>query len=228
MFYDLAQPKKYPIMRNAFPKFRKFNYSVKKQFSYHYFVLFLVGSIIISNTAQAQQEEVKQRIAAFEELLKEDYIKKTFNISDRDLGEINKTEPIEVLDYMYKSKEKKKNQYDNMGYEQLFISMYMFEDEFKREIAMEYWFKNFIRGLSIKPGKNVKFYDGAQPTLIMINKDHIIILQAKCKYFSEDSWYLWKKSFIKAFEETKSTLIEIKCDGPLEWGLTIPETKRKK
>lgn len=176
----------------------------------------------------AQMEEIKQKVGAFEELLKEEYVKKTFNIADKDLGDIAKTDPVEILDIMYKSKEKKRNQYDNMGFEQLFISVYLYEDEFKKEVAMEWWFKNFIRGLSIKPGKNIKFYDGAQPTLIMINSDHIIILQAKCKFYSEDSWYLWKKSFIKAFEETGSSLIEIKCDGPLEWGLTIPELKKKK
>lgn len=190
--------------------------------------------LLTSFTLQAQDAEkrdekgadFKAEIEQFVAELSSDYEKKTLNLRKREIGSLE-NEPFAWKEYfMLESKEEFEN---NLGYtteREYFFLFYHYATVEDRQYALKYWLEDFIEGEQVRPGRPVRTYDYAIPTLILINPTNIIILNYECKYYDEYDFDDWKDQMIETFGDRAETMvIEIECGGPLKWSLNAPDPK---
>lgn len=67
----------------------------------------------------------------------------------------------------------------------------------------------------------------AVPTIILINPQSIVVCSFDCKYYTEEHFEHWKEVVWNNFaaDEDRSMMIEILCDGPVEWTENAPDPK---
>lgn len=196
-----------------------FSYSVPKV------MVMLTLSLLATTQSLAQEEELRQKISAFVDDHIDRYEKKYLNVSDRELGDIEGS-AFEWKDlFMLKSNEKKVNSIGNKGYEKIYFTFYYYYNLEDRQYALRHWLKNFIDGKNVRPGRPVRQYDSATPTIILINDQNIIICNYKCSDFSEENYKYWRKTLLNYFKEGNTMVIEIGCRGPLEWTRNAPDPK---
>tara|TARA_R110002124_G_scaffold128408_2_gene289281 strand:- start:101 stop:700 length:600 start_codon:yes stop_codon:yes gene_type:complete len=191
----------------------------------------LILSIIIvlnSNFSHAQTEELKQKLTAFASDHEADYEKKYLNIADRELGSIDDTEYEWKDKFMLKSKEKKESDLGRKSYHKFYFSFYAYETFADRQYALKDWMADFIEGQSIRVAKDMKKYEYATPTIILINKTEIMICNYNCSIYSEENFKYWRKTLLKYFQTDDTMVIEIGCEGPLEWTKNAPDPKNRK
>lgn len=182
---------------------------------------FLLNSL----TVNAQHEELKQQIEAFVSSKTADYEKKYLNETEPDYGELANTN-FNFHDYFeLKAKERTENSLGNNVKVRLNCSFYAYENETERNYALSFWFKNFIEAKRITPGREVRTYKGASPTIIIINEDNICIINLSCYDADPDFLKEIRKEFMKYFSTPESMVIEIDCDGPLKWTKNPPDPK---
>lgn len=202
---------------------------MKRFFSYHNYLLAL--TVLFSPGLQkgfAQHEELKQKISAFTADHVEDYDKKYLNIADREMGDIDNSSYSWKDEFMLKSKEKLENSIGNKSYRKFYFSVYAYETLEDRQYALKYWMENFIEGKSIRPGRPVRTYPYASPTIILINDREIVIGNYKCRDYTNENFEYWKDSMEKYFGNENTIVIEILCDGPLEWTKNSPDPKNRR
>ncbi|MCH8554806.1 MAG: hypothetical protein LAT76_06585 [Schleiferiaceae bacterium] len=187
-------------------------------------ILFTALSLLLLSSYNTEEEDLKQRIAAFIESESENYEKKYLNIADRDIGDIEGSR-FEFSDkFMLRSTEKAENNLGNKVKEKLYFSIYYYESETDRDYAMKHWTKNFIDGGQLRVGRNARSYPNATPTIIIINKQDICILNYACSFYDYDSFKSWRNKMLKFFGDPEtSVVVEIRCDGPVDWTLNAPE-----
>ena len=182
---------------------------------------FLLNSL----TVNAQHEELKQQIEAFVSSKTAEYEKKYLNETEPDYGELANTN-FDFHDYFeLKAKERTENSLGNNVKVRLNCSFYAYENETERNYALSFWFKNFIEAKRITPGREVRTYKGASPTIIIINEDNICIINLSCYDADPDFLKEIRKEFMKYFGTPESMVIEIDCDGPLKWTKNPPDPK---
>ena len=186
-------------------------------------ILFLLSASI----SFAQSEELKQKISAFKSDL-EAYEMKYLNINDRDLGSIDQTGYDWKDEFMLKSKEKEENNIGNKSYAKYYFSIFAFETLEDRQYGLKDWMANFINSEAIRPGRDMRTYPEATPTIILINDLEIITCNYKCSDFSDDGFYHWKDMLLKYFGADNTIVIEIMCDGPLKWTKNAPDPKDRR
>lgn len=185
----------------------------------------LFFSLLISLTSTAQHEELKQKIDAFVSAKADDYEKKYLNVTEPDYGELASTN-FDFHDYFeLKAKVRTENSIGNNVKVRFNCSFYAYENENERNYALSFWFKNFIEAKRITPGREVRTYYGATPTIIIINQDHICIINLSCFDSDPDLLREISKEFMKYFGTPDSMVIEIDCDGPLKWTKNPPDPK---
>lgn len=191
--------------------------------------LYLLALVTTSLFATAQNtDELKQRLEAFVADHSEDYEKETLNIGNPEIGDIDETE-FEFSDkFMLKSKERKMSNLDREKYERIYINAYAYYDEFERDYAMKHWLKNFIEGQSIRPGRDVRSYEYATPTIIVINEDNIVVMNYECAFYDRDTFHAWREKMLSYFGDPNSVMIEIGCGGPLTWTKNPPDRSDKR
>lgn len=190
---------------------------------------FLLWSFLLlfSAVAFGQSSEMKQKIEAFHSDHSSAYSMKYLNIDKRELGSIYEQEVEWKDEFMLKSKEKEVNNLGNKSYAKFYISIFGFETEEDRQYSLKYWLENFIEGKSVRPGRVVRSYDYAVPTIILINQMSIITVSYDCSDYSDENFEFWKKEVLTYFGEENSMMIEILCDGPMEWTLNAPDPKTR-
>ena len=190
--------------------------------------LFLASVVLMSlkpTELCGQVEELKQKVEAFKSEFSENYELKYLNIADRDLGMIDDTFPAWKDKFMLKSKEKSENNLGNRSYAKFYFNIYAYESLKDRQYALKDWMESFLEGESIRPGRDMRTYDYATPTLILINDQEIIILNYKCSDYSEDNFEFWQDELLKYFGADNTMVIEVLCGGPLEWTKNAPDPR---
>ena len=180
---------------------------------------------VISN---GQTEELKQKLTAFVADHDANYEKKYLNIADREIGSIDETSYSWKDEFMLKSRGKAENNLGNNSYQKFYFSFYAYETVTDRQYALKDWMANFIEGKSIRAGRPMRKYEYATPTLILINDKEIMVCNYKCSDFSEDNFKYWRKTLLKYFGEDNTMVIEIECNGPLEWTKNAPDPRNRR
>lgn len=176
----------------------------------------------------SQTEELKQKLSAFASDHEADYEKKYLNIADRELGSIDETDYQWKEKFMLKSNEKKESDLGRKSYHKFYFSFYAYETDEDRQYALKEWMGNFIEGQSIRAGRDKKKYEYATPTIILINKKEIMICNYNCSIYSEENFKYWRKTLLKYFQTDDTMVVEIGCEGPLEWTKNPPDPKNRK
>lgn len=184
--------------------------------------------MIVAAPSIAQHEELKQHIAAFVEAKAANYEKKTLNVSEPKLGELPNTN-FEFHDFfVLRANEKSVNSLGNTKKMKLNCSFYAYESQEECDYALSFWFKNFIGGQRLTPGRPLRTFKDAQPTVIVINPTNICIISFDCYSYDLDLYRELRKDMLSFFGNDQSMVIEIKCDGPLDWTKNSPDAKDPK
>jgi hypothetical protein len=179
-----------------------------------------------SQTTKVLSDSLKSQITLFINDHSPTHEKDYLNITNRELGGLEEEVFMWSDKFRLESLEEFKN---TLGYNterKIYFNFYFYETETDRQYALKNWMDNFIEGKSIRVSRPVRTYSYATPTIILINKQSIIICNYECKYFDEDNYDFWKKSLMQYFGNRRETmLIEIECEGPLEWTKNAPDPK---
>lgn len=188
--------------------------------------IFLLPMLFFGFTGEPSSE-FQQLIDAFVTDHKEKYELKTLNVKQPNIGDIENTSYYWKREFYLKSHEKMENNLGQKRYQKLYIGIFGYETETDRKYALKYWMDNFIEGESIRRSRMVRNYKYATPTHIMINDKQIIIANFKCKDYDYDQFDYWGETLEKYFGEDESMMIEVECDGPLEWTKNAPDPKSR-
>lgn len=172
----------------------------------------------------AQNAEFNQLFTAFKEDVQRNYEWKKLNVRQPEVGDIENTAYEWKEEYDLKSLEKSENNLGRKGYKKLYFAMYGYETLLDRKYALKYWMENFIDGERIRR-RDMRSYDDANPTVVIIRKTEIIILTYRCKDYDYRSFDDWADKMYKYFKSDNSILMEIACDGPLKWTRNAPDPR---
>lgn len=191
---------------------------------------FLVLLILTTSSGVFAQNDsivtaLKSQLDGFLALRDEGYELRDLNMSPRPIGGIYDTDPLWHYPFMLKSKERTTNNLGQQSKGRTYIDLFAYANPLDRQYALKYWMENFIEGEEIRPARTVRNFRYALPTLILINAQSIIVANMACKYYSEEQFEAWKEDMLKAFGAEETMVIEIRCDGPLEWTENPPDPK---
>ncbi len=192
------------------------------------FPVSLVFFLSFSGGLNGQTEELKQKLSAFVADHDANYEKKYLNIADREIGAIDETTYSWKDEFMLKSRERIQDNLGNKSYEKFYFSFYAYESVTDRKYALKDWMENFIEGKSIRAGRPMRKYEYATPTIILINDTEIMVCNYRCSDFSEDNFKYWRKALLKYFGRENTMVIEVECNGPLEWSKNAPDPKNRR
>lgn len=181
--------------------------------------------LCLNSTGTAQVEDLQSRVDSFKKVHSEAYELKYLNIAERDLGVIDDTYPAWKDKFMLKGKEKSLNNLGSKSYPKFYFNIYAYETLKDRQYALKDWMEKFLEGESIRPGREMRTYDYASPTIILINDTEIIIANYKCSDFSEDNFEFWLDELEKYFGADNTMVIEVLCGGPLKWTENPPDPR---
>lgn len=191
------------------------------------YLLTLVAWLFFYLPLFAQADTLKDQIQAFENSLSAKFKKEYLNIAKRDLGGIDQTSFEWREQFLLEAKEKAE---DNLGSNRRFkyyIDIYKYATETDRQYALKYWLEDFIEGEELRPGRDKRSLRYATPTLILINPTNIIICNYDCRYYSYEDFDVWKDRLLEHFETSETMVIEVLCDGPVEWTKRAPNPKNR-
>jgi hypothetical protein len=177
---------------------------------------------------KAQHEELKQSINAFVDSKSKSFEKKYLNQTEPDYGELANTNFTFHDFFELRAKERTENSLGNRVKMKYNCSFYAYENGTERDYALSFWFKNFIDGKRITPGREVRTYKGTEPTIIIINATSVCIINFSCYDFDPESFRDLRKEMLAFFGNDESMVIEIQCDGPLKWTKNPPDPKDRK
>ena len=175
----------------------------------------------------SQHEEFKQNVNSFVAEADSAFEKKELQISTQDIGVIGEQEHDWTTTFLLKAKSKKLNNIGNKAFAKYYFSFYTYPDVTERDYAMKYWLADFINGEAVRPGREMRTYPEAQPTVIIINETSIAILTYSCKWEDEygEAFDEWRKTMLTWFGSPASVVVEVGCDGPLKWSKNPPDAK---
>jgi len=182
-------------------------------------------SITLFECSGQDDSEFRQKIEAFVNDHANDYEKRTLNLADRDLGAIDQIDNKWKEEFQLRSLDKEEN---NLGYNKkakYYFSFFVYETKTDRQYALKDWLEHFINDQEIRVSRPVRTYKYATPTIILINDTQIITCNYKCSDYSEQNFKDWRKKLLTYFGEENTMVIEVLCDGPLEWTKNAPDPK---
>jgi len=191
------------------------------------FLTLLFSAILMllsSPDLRAQSAEFEQLLSAFQGELQAQYEFSTLNVSQPEVGDIENTEYLWKKEYQLKSHEKKNNNLNRKMYEKLYLGIYGYDSPTDRQYALQYWMKNFIEGESIRR-RDLRSYDDATPTIIIIRPTEIVILNYYCRDYSYRQFDDWADRMYQYFGGEGIMMLEVACDGPLKWTRNAPDPK---
>ncbi len=194
-------------------------------------ITFFLGSLFLlfqPLNSFAQHEELKQSINAFIESKAADFEKKYLNQTEPDYGELANTNFIFHDFFELRAKERTTNSLGNRVKLKYNCSFYGYENGTERDYALSFWFKNFIEGRRITPGREVRTYKGAEPTIVVMNATSVVVVSFSCYDYDPETFKALRKELLAYFGNAESMVIEIDCDGPLKWTKNPPDPKDRK
>jgi len=173
-----------------------------------------------------QDQDLAQRIAAFQTDMQETFKVKTLNIGGESLGALEKESPDFRTDFKLEGLEKQKDNLDrNVKYD-VYVHVFQFADIEELNWVMKRWLPNFMDGASIRPGRDKKTIDHVDPTVVVIDGATISVLTLPCPQFSVESFRDWRSKMLTYFGSPTSVIIEVAgCEGPLMWTKNPPDSK---
>ena len=173
-----------------------------------------------------QDQDLAQRIAAFQTDMQETFKVKTLNIGGESLGALEKESPDFRTDFKLEGLEKQKDNLDrNVKYD-VYVHVFQFADIEELNWVMKRWLPNFMDGASIRPGRDNKTIDHVDPTVVVIDGATISVLTLPCPQFSVESFRDWRSKMLTYFGSPTSVIIEVAgCEGPLMWTKNPPDSK---
>ena len=173
----------------------------------------------------AQTEEVKQRTALFLQEQSTKFKVKELNGSEPDYGVLSETQFIFHQYYQLKQLEKEVNELGNSVRPKYDLSTIVYEDEEELKYALKFWFKEFIGNKRITPGRDYRTVDHVDPALVIIDGTSISILTLSCYATDIDEFRDWRSAMLGVYGSPNAMVIEIGCNGPIEWTKNAPDPK---
>lgn len=190
----------------------------------------LIGAVLLALPfiLYAQAEDLKQREKLLIEEKSEEYDLKEINIKEPDYGVLIDTEHIYHRHFMLKGKKKVENSLGNKVKPKIHVSTFAYEDEEEFMYALKFWFKEFIGGERVTPGRDYRKKDHVSPTIIVMDNNTITIVTFSCYTTEIEDLRKWRKDLLTIFGSPKAMIVEIGCGGPLEWTKNAPDPKDPK
>lgn len=185
-------------------------------------------ALLTSISMFGQYEELAQKCTAFVDDHSEKFEKRHLNITNPPIGNIDETDYEFSERFMLRSLEKEMNNLENERYSEYWVNIYGYNDEEDRDWALKEWFGEFIDGQSIRPGRDKRKYDYAQPTIVVINETSIAVLSFECPWYTRENFQNWRDKMLSYFGDANSVVIEVGCEGPLEWTKNPPDPRDRK
>ena len=173
----------------------------------------------------AQIEEVKQRTALFLQEQSTNFKVKELNGSEPDYGVLSETQFIFHQYYQLKQLEKEVNELGNSVRPKYDLSTFVYKDEEELKYALKFWFKEFIGDKRITPGRDYRTVDHVDPAIVVIDGSSICILTLSCYATDIDEFRDWRSTMLGVFGSPNAMVIEIGCNGPIEWTKNAPDPK---
>lgn len=190
--------------------------------------LLLSALILFSLHVSAQADstshkELNQRLDAFVADNSDGFELEEFNLSPPDIGDIEDTDYEFSKEFMLKSEERSESNLGRNQYQKIYINAYGYYDESEKDYAVKEWLSDFIDGQTVRPGRDKRRYEYAEPMIAVINEDHIVVMSFECAWDSYDYFTEWREKFFTYFVDSESVVIEVRCEGPLEWTKNPPD-----
>jgi hypothetical protein len=173
----------------------------------------------------SQHEEFKMKIEAFSQDMEADYKISTLNISPRDIGMIFDTYPSYTHEFVLKAKEKKENNLGRSSKYSYYLAFFSYDDNSDLNYAMKDWLKEFFEDNSVRPGRETKRYPYAKPSIVIVNETNISLITFECSQYDVQMYREWRSQMLSYFGDDNSVVIELLCEGPLQWTKNPPDPK---
>lgn len=173
----------------------------------------------------AQTEELKQRTALFLQEQSSKYKVKELNGSEPNYGVLGETQYVFHQYYQLKQIEKEVNELGNSVRPKYDLSTFAYEDEEELKYALKFWFKEFIGNKRITPGRDYRTVDHVEPAIVIIDGTSISILTLSCYATDIDEFRDWRSAMLGVFGSPNAMVVEIGCNGPIEWTKNAPDPK---
>jgi len=173
----------------------------------------------------AQTEELGQRTELFLAEQESQFKIKELGGSEPNYGVLDQTNFIEHQYYQLKQIEKEVNELGNNIRPKYDLSTFAYENEEELKYALKFWFKEFIGNKRITPGRDYRTVDHIQPGIVVIDKNYIAILTLSCYATDINEFREWRSNMLGVFGSPNAMIIELGCDGPIEWTKNAPDPK---
>lgn len=181
---------------------------------------------LLSMGLHAQHEDLQQRITSFQEELASEYKVVTVNVGGQDLGAIEDANADFHVEFKFKGIEKKEDNIDRMVRFQAYVNVFHFDDEDDFNWAVKDWLKNFMDGQTIRPGRDARFLDRADPAIIVMDGTTITVITFPCLQFETYAFREWRQRMLTFFGSDEAIILEISgCEGPAMWTKNRPDSK---
>lgn len=187
---------------------------------------YLLPLFLLPLSLFAQSEELKQRTNLFLNELSDRFENKSLNAKEPSYGALNNSDFSFHQYIQIKQIEKEVNSIGNKVRPKYDLSTFHFENPEELKYALVAWFKDFF-GEKITVGRTYRTFDHAVPTIVVIESDYIAILTLSCYSVDDYEFREWRKDMVEVFGSPESIVIELGCDGPLEWTKNAPDPKDK-
>jgi len=190
------------------------------------FILALITFSAIQLSGQV--EELNQRTQLFISEVGDRYKVKSINGNEPEYGVLPETEFIQHQYYQLKQIKKELNELGNKVRPTYHLSTFAYENDEELLYALKFWFKSFIGDKRITPGRDYRRVDHVVPAIIIIEKNYITILTMSCYATDIEEFRQWRSDMLGVFGGPNSMVVEIGCEGPIEWTKNAPDPKDMK
>ena len=187
--------------------------------------IFSLVLAVLSFSSFAQTDTLRNQISSFESSLSAQFDKEYLNITKRNLGSIDETEYEWREQFMLEAKEKTEDNLGSKRKHKYYFEIYKYATIKDRQYALKFWLDNFIEGETLRPSRDKRTLRYATPSIILINPTSIVICNYDCRYYNYEDFDVWKDRLLKYFETSETMVIEVLCDGPVEWTKRAPDPK---
>ena len=187
--------------------------------------LFILG---LSRPMLAQSEDLTSRLTSFEAEISEQFKKIEYNVVEPEWGALNNSEPDHHTYFQWKSRKKRRDNLERKNYHKIDFAVYEWNDPEDGTWALKSWMDEFMEGRKLRPGREVRAYEYAQPSVVIMDTNYVVIAQMRCADYFEEEFDDWVKLLEKHFGHSKAMTLELYCGGPLKWTKNAPDPNKKK
>ena len=183
-------------------------------------------AFLLPLSVYAQDQDLAQRISAFQADAAETYKVKTLNLGGETLGALEKESPEFRADFKLEGLEKQLDNLERNVKFDLYVHIFQFADLDELNWAMKRWLPDFMDGASIRPGRDARTVEHVDPTIVVIDGTTISVLTLPCTQFSVEYFRDWRSKMLTYFGSPTAVMIEVAgCEGPLMWTKNAPDPK---